>query len=205
MSRLPTRLTLPTRHPRRRTLATLAVVGLTVGALAVPAGAALAARPGTAAAKSHGHDGPPAPKAPPLGGPGGRELGWWPYGNVLHGSLTVDTRERGVVQLVVQRGTVTAASPGELTVTSKDGVAITWETSSTTRTVPVPPGRGRGARSATVEVGAQVGVWGPGGDDGPVAAVVLVRGAGDRPGPTPSPSPTPAPSPSPSPSPSTAD
>ncbi len=207
----------PSFLPRRRVVAALAAAGV-AAALVVPAGAALAARSGPAAgakhtaAGSHGggehgagakggaedHGGPPP--APPLGAPGGTALRWWPYGTVLHGSLTVQSREKGVVQLAIQRGTVTDVSPGSLTVKSADGVEITWTTSATTRIVPVTPGRGRGAKRAPVTVGAQVGVWGPGAGDGPEAAVILLRTTGkggDGPSPSPSPSPTPSPEPTP--------
>jgi hypothetical protein len=121
-------------------------------------------------------DRPPSgsPAAPPIGaGTGGKGLRWWPYGNVLHGAFTVDSEEHGIVQLVAQRGTVTAVAAGAVTVTSSDGLVLTWATSSSTRVLPLGPRRGAG-----LGVGAVVGVWGPGTPDAPTAAFVLVQRPG---------------------------
>jgi hypothetical protein len=141
------------------------------------------AHPGDGGSTGRPASTPPAlvpPPAPPLGpGTGGGALRWWPYGNIVHGAFTVDSNEHAPVQLVVQRGTVSELSDTSVTVTSSDGVALTWATSSSTRVLPLGPRRGA---AAGLGVGAVVGVWGPGTLDAPTARFVLVQRSPGSPG-----------------------
>jgi len=159
----------------------------------VPGGRHAGPRPADAAATT------PAPTAtpgiaPPIGDHDGRkDLRWWPYGNVLHGAFTVETREGKVVHLVAQRGVVTAATDTSVTVTSSDGFVVTWTVTGTTRLVPVH----RHGVPRVLTAGSVVGVWGPGTDADATATFVLVaparRGApGDGSTPTTSPTTDPA-------------
>jgi len=108
----------------------------------------------------------------------------WPWGDALHGQLTIQTRDAGVSTVTLQRGTVTGVDATSVTVLSTDAFSCTWIVDASTRVL-------RGPRDATTlpVVGDEVGVWGSGPVAAPTAGSIVVR---HRPAPRPSASPTPS-------------
>ena len=78
--------------------------------------------------------------------------------------------DEGLKTVVVQRGTITAASPNSITVKSSDGYTVTWTVVDTTKVIV---NRARSEISA-VAVGAEVGVAGSKEGDATTARLIVV-------------------------------
>jgi hypothetical protein len=91
------------------------------------------------------------------------------FRHTLHAEGVVQTDE-GLKTVVVQRGTVTAASPTSITVKSSDGYTVTWTVVDTTKVIV---NRARSEISA-VAVGAEVGVAGSKEGDATTARLIVV-------------------------------
>jgi hypothetical protein len=92
------------------------------------------------------------------------------FSHTLHAEGVVQTDE-GVKTVVVQRGTVTAASTTSITVKSSDGYTLTWTVVDATKVIV---NRAKSEISA-VSVGAEVGVAGSKEGDAVHARLVVCR------------------------------
>jgi hypothetical protein len=93
---------------------------------------------------------------------------------VLHGQLTIRTKDGGVRTVDTQLGAVTAVSSTALTVKSSDGFTMTWVLDGDTK---VRKDRGP-AKVSDLAVGETVRLAGPAAGDGATARLVVVRPAG---------------------------
>jgi hypothetical protein len=122
-------------------------------------------------------------------GEGERDLRGWPWGPIVHGQVTVDTRDGGVRTLTLQRGVVSAVADGSVTVVSPDGFTAVWTLGHDTRVLL----RGHLGSATDLAVGARVGLTGTGSPDAPTATLVVVvrtqPAASDSPTPTDQPTP----------------
>ncbi|GAB1693224.1 hypothetical protein [Krasilnikovia sp. M28-CT-15] len=91
--------------------------------------------------------------------------------NTLHGEVTVQTKQNGVKTVVVQRGTVTAASADGVTVKSTDGFAQTWSFGDKVKVVQ----NRKPAETSAIKTGAQVGVAGLKDGDTATARLIVIK------------------------------
>ncbi|BFU43596.1 hypothetical protein [Krasilnikovia sp. MM14-A1004] len=90
--------------------------------------------------------------------------------NTLHGEVTVQTKN-GVKTVIVQRGTVTAASADGVTVKSTDGFAQTWSFADKLKVVQDR----KPAEASAIKTGVQVGVAGLKDGDTATARLIAIK------------------------------
>lgn len=201
--------TLTVAGPRRAQLAVAVAAGLAVAF--VPASQALASGhkptpkpPASAASRAgdgeRGHgdrrEGKGTKKAQPCGTV--NEKAWWPFGNALHGSTVMETKDGGIQPSYFQRGIVQSVSDTQVTVLSKDDYLGTWTLTDATAVWRF----GHRGAAPDLAAGQCVGVWGSAGTaTAPTARFVVIKWLPKTP-PRPNASPTVSPSASPSVSPS---
>ena len=91
------------------------------------------------------------------------------FGHTLHAEAVIQTDE-GLKTVVVQRGTVTAASSTSITVKSSDGYTVTWTVVDSTKVIV---NRAK-AEIGAITVGAEVGVAGSKEGDATNARLIVV-------------------------------
>lgn len=76
--------------------------------------------------------------------------------NTLHGEVVVQTKKNGVRTVVVQRGSITAVSAGQVSVKSSDGFAQTWTLGDKLRIVQ----NRKAVQASALKTGAPIGIAG---------------------------------------------
>jgi hypothetical protein len=145
------------RGPRRGVGRTLAVVSLATVCAIPTAGAWAATHVGASARKVVHKPVRPAPAPARPKAPAGAVV-TWPWGQALHGQLTVPAGTT-TQSVILQHGSITAVTATTVTVTSTDGYTTSWTLTTATKVSGRPPARApRPTRTNTTSTSAPTSV-----------------------------------------------